>query len=131
MGKGRLDSDPWTVEGMVFRLHLNGFHLIFFWIAFLLTGMWLGRQDVHSPKVRKIVFFGGIVFALVSCTPWLLIHYAPLLLRYVPLVLPSRPSLADISGSGIDFTIGDCSHYFTFLVYVEPSLCNHRREASC
>ena len=92
---GRLDSDPWTVEGMVFRLHLNGFHLVFFWIAFLLTGMWLGRQDVHSPKVRKVVFFGGIVFALVSCTP--------LLLRYVPL-LPSRPSLADISGSGIDFT---------------------------
>ena len=102
--EGRLDSDPWTVEGMVFRLHLNGFHLIFFWIAFLLTGMWLGRQDVHSPKVRKVVFFGGIVFALVSCTPWLLIRYAPLLLRYVPL-LPSRPSLADLSGSGIDSTL--------------------------
>ena len=64
--EGRLDSDPWTVEGMVFRLHLNGFHLIFFWTAFLLIGMWLGRQDVHSPKVRKAVVFGGIVVALVS-----------------------------------------------------------------
>ena len=101
---GRLDSDPWTVEGMVFRLHLNGFHLIFFLTAFLLTGMWLGRQDVHSPKVRKVVFFGGIVVALVSaCTPWLLIRY-PLVLRYVPLV-PSRPTLADISGPGINSTM--------------------------
>ena len=95
--EARLDSDPWTVEGMVFRLHLNGFHLIFFWIAFLLAGMWLGRREVHSPKVLRNMFLGGILVALVSaCTPWLLIRY-PLLL--------SRPSLADISGPGINSTM--------------------------
>ena len=95
------DSDPWTVEGIVTRLHLNGFHFIFSWVALLLIGMWLGRLDVHYPRVRRTMFFGGVAVALVSCVPWLLIHYAPLLLRYVPLV-PSRPSLPDISGSGID-----------------------------
>ena len=95
------DSDPWTVEGIVTRLHVNGFHLIFSWTAFLLIGMWLGRQDVHYPRVRGTMFFGGIAVALVSCAPWLLIHYAPSLLRYVPL-WPSRPFLADTSGSGID-----------------------------
>ncbi len=100
----RLDSNPWTVEGMISRLHVYGFHRIFFLTAFLLTGMWLGRREVHSPKVRRNMFLGGILVALVSaCTPWLLIRY-PLLLRYVPLV-PSRPTLADISGPGINSTM--------------------------
>ncbi len=98
-----LDSDPWTVEGMLSRLHLNGFHLIFSLTAFLLIGMWLGRQEVPSPNVRKILFFGGIAVSLVSSAPWLLIHYAPSLLRYVLFLLaPSRPSLSDISGPGMD-----------------------------
>ena len=95
------DSDPWTAEGMVFRLYVSRFHWIFYWAAFLLIGIRLGRQEGPSPNVRKVMFFGGIAVALVSCTPWLLIHYAPSLLRYVPLV-PSRPSLADSSGSGMD-----------------------------
>ena len=98
------DSDPWTVGGMVSRLHVYGFHRIFFLTALLLIGMWSGRQEVHYFRVRKVVFFGGIVVALVSaCTPWLLIRYS-LLLRYVPLV-PSRPTLADISGPGINSTM--------------------------
>ena len=98
-----LDSDPWTVEGMLSRLHLNGFHLIFSLIAFLLIGMWLGRQEVPSPNVRKALFFGGIAVSLVSSAPLLLIHYAPSLLHYVLFLLaPSRPSLSDISESGVD-----------------------------
>ena len=88
--EARLDSDPWTVEGMVFRLHLNGFHLIFFWMAFLLIGMWLGRRNVHYLRVRGIVFFAGIAVALISaCTPWLLIHYVPWLISSYP------PSVSD------------------------------------
>ena len=76
------DSNPWTIEGMVFRLYLNGFHSIFSWTVFLLIGMWLGRQDVHYPRVRRDMFFGGIVVALVvGCTPWL----DWLLLRYLDL----------------------------------------------
>ncbi len=98
-----LDSDPWTVEGMLSRLHLNGFHLIFSLTAFLLIGMWLGRQEVPSPNVRKALFFGGIAVSLVSSAPLLVIHYTPSLLRYVLFLLaPSRPSLSDISESGVD-----------------------------
>ena len=88
------DSNPWTVEGMIFRLYVSRFHWIFYWTAFLLIGMRLGRQAVPSPNVRKVMFFGGIAVALVACAPWLLIHYAPSLLRYVPLV-PSRPFRGD------------------------------------
>ena len=95
------DSDPWTVEGMIFRLYVSRFHWIFYWAAFLLIGIRLGRQEVPSPNVRKVMFFGGIAVALVSCTPWLLIHYAPSLLRYVPLI-PSRPSLEDGSEWGVN-----------------------------
>ena len=88
----RLDSDPWTAEGMVFRLHLNGLHFIFFWTALLLIGMWLGRQDIHHSRVRGAVVFAGIVVALIpACTPWLLIHYVPWLIRSgYPQVFPTR-----------------------------------------
>ena len=95
------DTDPWTAEGIVTCLHVNGFHMIFSLTAFLLIGMWLGRQEVPAPNVRKTLFFGGIAVSLVACAPWLLIHYAPSLLRYV-LLAPSRPSLEDISESGVD-----------------------------
>ncbi len=94
--EARFDSDPWTVEGMVFRLYLNGFHLIFFWMAFLLIGMWLGRRNVHYLRVRGIVFFAGIAVALISaCTPWLLIHYVPWLIS------GWHPSVSDLFSKAI------------------------------
>ena len=72
------DSNSWTVEGIVFRLYFNRFHLIFSWAAFLLIGMWLGRQEVHYPRVQRDVCFGGIAVALFSvCAYWLLIRYVP------------------------------------------------------
>ena len=66
------NSDPWTVQGMLFRAFLNGFFFIFVWIVFLLIGMWFGRQDVRHPRTRWTVFFGGVVVALVAkCALWL------------------------------------------------------------
>ena len=68
------DADPWTVKGMAFRLYQNGFDSMLSWIVFLLIGMWLGRQDVHYPRVRRRVLVGGIVVALVAeCALWVLI----------------------------------------------------------
>ena len=72
------DSDPWTVEGVVFRLYLNGFHLIFSWTVLLLIGMWLGRQDMRYSRVRRDVLLGGIVVALVAeCILWMRILDVP------------------------------------------------------
>ena len=66
------NSDPWTVQDMLFRAFLSGFLFIFLWIAFLLIGMWLGRQDVRHPRTRWTAFFGGVVVALVAkCALWL------------------------------------------------------------
>ena len=69
------DSDPWTVNGIVSRLVFSEFHRIFSWTAFLLIGMWLGRQNVHQPRVRRNIFLGGIVIALAAeCAVWTLIY---------------------------------------------------------
>ena len=90
------DSDPWTGEGTVFRLYLYRFHSIFFWSAFLLIGMWLGRQEVHYLRVRKDVVFSGIAAALVSaCAPWLVINYVPWLISGY------RPSVSDLFSKAI------------------------------
>ena len=76
------DGDPWTVKGMVFRLYHNGLHFRFSWTVFLLIGMWLGRREVHHPKVRRNMLLGGIVVALIAeCILWMLIFGVPWLLR--------------------------------------------------
>ena len=85
--EGFQEDDPWTVEGLVFRVYLYSFHVIFSWAAFLLIGMWLGRQAVVLRRVRRNVFFGGIVALVLACAYWLLIRYV---------WMPSRPSLADL-----------------------------------
>ena len=76
------DGDPWTVKGMVFYLYYNRFHFRFSWIVFLLIGMWLGRREVHHPKVRRNMLLGGIVVALIAeCILWMLIFGFPWLSR--------------------------------------------------
>ncbi|NDJ87089.1 MAG: DUF1624 domain-containing protein, partial [Chloroflexi bacterium] len=45
-------TDFWTAPGIVRHLLFNGFHPLFPWSAFLILGMWLGRQDVLDPAVR-------------------------------------------------------------------------------
>ena len=71
------DSNPWTVEGMVSRLYHSRLHWIFSWTAFLLIGMWLGRQGVRQPRVRRNMFLGGTALALAAeCAVWVLIYSA-------------------------------------------------------
>ena len=72
-------SNPWTVEGIFVRLYVNGFHAIFSRTAFVLIGMWLGRQEVHYLRVRRDMFLGGIVVALVvGGILWPLLRYLDL-----------------------------------------------------
>lgn len=46
----------WTFDGMIRHIFYNGFHPVFPWAAFLVFGMWLGRQELSSTKVRKKIF---------------------------------------------------------------------------
>jgi len=53
--------DFWTIEGMVRHMFYNGFHPVFPWAAFLLIGMWLGRQNVFDKAVRNRLLIGSLI----------------------------------------------------------------------
>jgi uncharacterized protein len=44
--------DFWTAQGMLRHVFFNGFHPVIPWLAFMLLGMWLGRQDLHNANFR-------------------------------------------------------------------------------
>ncbi|MFT5584086.1 MAG: hypothetical protein ACI9VR_001671 [Cognaticolwellia sp.] len=46
-------EDFWTSSGFVRNLFYNGLHPVFPWFAFFLGGMWLGRQNLADPDVRR------------------------------------------------------------------------------
>jgi uncharacterized membrane protein YeiB len=73
---GTLDyAGFWTPTGMVRHLFFNGFHPVFPWTAFLLVGLWLGRQDVHDPALRKkMLRLSIIIVVLAESVSWLLIQ---------------------------------------------------------
>jgi len=56
----------WTIDGMVRHIFFNGFHPVFPWAAFLIFGMWLGRQELSIIKVRKKLFKMAFVIWVVT-----------------------------------------------------------------
>jgi len=51
----------WSIDGMIRHIIFNGFHPIFPWAAFLVIGMWLGRQDLSNKVIRNRLLLGAIV----------------------------------------------------------------------
>jgi len=51
----------WSLDGMVRHIVFNGFHPVFPWAAFLIFGMWLGRQDLSQKATRKRLFLGSVI----------------------------------------------------------------------
>jgi uncharacterized protein len=56
----------WSLDGMIMRVLFNGFHPAFPWAAFLVLGMWLGRQDLSKTIIRKKLLFGSVITLLVT-----------------------------------------------------------------
>lgn len=56
--------DFWTAQGMLRHLFFNGFHPVIPWAAFLLVGMWLGRQDLTQPQVRRRILVNALAVAV-------------------------------------------------------------------
>ena len=48
-----------TPAGQLRHLFFNGFHPVVPWLAFLVLGKWLGRQDLRAPAVRRRVLITG------------------------------------------------------------------------
>jgi len=60
--------DFWTVAGMARHIIFNGFHPVIPWLAFILIGMWLGRQDVKDSQVRRQILWVGVSVAAIAET---------------------------------------------------------------
>ncbi len=56
----------WSPAGFFRHLFFNGFHPVVPWLAFMLVGMLLGRQDMRDPQVRRRVFTWGMAVALLA-----------------------------------------------------------------
>ncbi len=59
-------TDLWTPQGMLRHLFFNGFHPVFPWTAFLLLGMWLGKQDLFDRRRRRQLAWWGIACVAAS-----------------------------------------------------------------
>ena len=57
--------DFWTLEGMFRHISFNGFHPVFPWVAFLLYGMWLGRQDLAAKKVQRKLIITSLILIII------------------------------------------------------------------
>lgn len=53
-------QDLWTLEGMFRHIIYNGFHPVFPWSAFLVFGIWLGRQNLSDRQLRKKLLLGAL-----------------------------------------------------------------------
>lgn len=60
--------DFWTAKGMLRHLFFNGFHPVIPWLAFLLIGMWLGRQDVENRQIRRRILWIATLTAVIAET---------------------------------------------------------------
>jgi uncharacterized protein len=58
-------TDFWTVGGFFRNMLYNGWNSVFPWIAYFLTGMWLGRLDWTLRSTRRLVFFSGLTVFIV------------------------------------------------------------------
>ena len=56
----------WSFDGMIRHIVFNGFHPVFPWAAFLIFGMWLGRQDLSQSFMRKKLLAWSLITLLVT-----------------------------------------------------------------
>jgi uncharacterized membrane protein YeiB len=63
--------DFWTVEGFARNLFFNGFHPVVPWVAFMLLGLWFGRQRLNDDAfVWRVGLVATGVFAAVCLFSW-------------------------------------------------------------
>ncbi len=93
-------SGFWTLKGFLHNLFINGFHPVIPWVAFMLFGLWFGRQDLRSQRfLKKTLFISSILVLLVHffakvCTIYITAlgpEYAELTLFFETSPMPPLP----------------------------------------
>lgn len=68
--------DFFTLQGFFRNMFFNGFHPVFPWVAFLLTGIWIGRIDFKQKKVRNRVLITSLsIFILTKVISFILVSF--------------------------------------------------------
>ncbi len=59
--------DFWTFSGFLNNLFYNGFHPVFPWTAFMLIGLWFGKQDLNDDVfIKKSLWISLSLFILLN-----------------------------------------------------------------
>lgn len=67
--------DFWTVIGFFRNLFYNGFHPVVPWSAFMLFGLWYGRQNLHDNSfLKKSLLISLVTFIIIQVVSTGLIH---------------------------------------------------------
>ncbi|MBV6644727.1 MAG: DUF1624 domain-containing protein, partial [Cyclobacteriaceae bacterium] len=60
-------TDFWTPNGFVRNLFFNGFHPVIPWAAFMLFGLWFGKQDLRNENfVKRSLWISLLAFSIVQ-----------------------------------------------------------------
>ena len=70
-------TDFWTFKGFIRNLFYNGFHPVVPWTAFMLFGLWYGKQDLTNDTfVKKSLRASLIVFASIQVFSVILFQFS-------------------------------------------------------
>lgn len=59
--------DFWTLSGFLRNLFLNGFHPVLPWAAFMIVGLWFGKQDLtNNSFVKKSALYSLLIFLVIQ-----------------------------------------------------------------
>jgi uncharacterized protein len=65
----------WKSAAMAWDIFFDGLYPVFPWAAFLILGMWLGRQRLSDPVLRKKILFIGVgLVAFAECISRAVFH---------------------------------------------------------
>ncbi|QYJ68398.1 DUF418 domain-containing protein [Flavobacterium litorale] len=73
-------TDFWTFTGFFRSLFINGFHPVIPWVAFVLAGIWLGKQNMANKNKRNFILRLSLtIFVLVQVGSYKFIEVVVLL----------------------------------------------------
>ena len=110
--------DFWSLNGFLRNLFLNGFHPVLPWTAFMIIGLWFGKQDLTNNRfVKKSALLSLLIFLVMQLLSKVTIAFlsdgSPASTEELQLILGTSPMpplpIYMISGSSVAiFIISIC-----------------------